>query len=322
MKYHSQLLFTFFWFLLPFSAMAQVSYTTKSFNHDLAPVKVSVSFFNFESFLFPITAGVMVDGNLKDKLFYNVQFRKGLIRNFFEPKDNLLTTQPESKGMVLEAGADLVFADKTKTGKIKVVTNSDFDGYTLEQKYFNATTDLRRTWAFGGGFMEYSRPKYISSDSSAYLIEDKNAKVEVIPGKKIHFNLHTFGFYGGLSKRKTMKAIVSSGTWHYRRYQEKKFYAHVLFGITSEGDFSYNNKTYPVYNTRQVPLGYRIGWKWDNMGAVTGFEFGKRPGTTLKKPAKTDEISRFFSDNPFINYTRLTFHFNLFNNDKNYHMKN
>lgn len=92
---------------------AQINYKTESLDHNLSPIKLSVSILNFENVITPITAGIVAEGHLKDKIFYNAQFRQGYIRNFTVTKENLLTSQKESKGTYFEAGLDLVLADKT-----------------------------------------------------------------------------------------------------------------------------------------------------------------------------------------------------------------
>jgi hypothetical protein len=86
-------------------------------------------------------------------------------------------------------------------------------------------------------------------------------------------------------------------------------------------DIIYNSKTYVIDNAKKMPVGYRVGWQWDQMGVVTGFEFGKMPGVYLDVPAKKDDLSTIFSNNAFLNFFRVTFHYNIYNADRNYHMK-
>lgn len=299
-------------------------YTTENKNHELAPVKISVSVLNFESILTPITAGVMVEGHFKDKLFYNVQFRQGYLRNFMIRPDHLITTQKESKGTVFETGVDWVFSDIIKPGKMKVVTSSS--SYTTgsttytNETYFIADCEVRKYWAISGGIMEYTRPKYINSDSSEYIISG-NKNIMAPEDKFTHFNQSTFAFYGGLVHRKIKKAIVNRDNWNYRRFYSTKFYAQVLVGTTTVQDIIYNNQTCKIDNAKQVPIGYRIGWQWDQMGVVTGFEFGKMPGVELDVPVKKSQIDKIFIHNPYFNYLRFTIHFNIYNGDKKYHMK-
>ncbi|MDQ6610517.1 MAG: hypothetical protein M3Y85_11930 [Bacteroidota bacterium] len=299
------------------SAMAQFEYKTQNYTHNLSPVKVSFSFLNMENFITPITAGILVEGQLNDKLFYNVQLRQGYVRNFLVSSGALLTTQKESKGTVFEAGIDWPFADVIKQGKVKVATSSSFDGSYVRERYFNAVCDVRSYWAVSGGVMEYTRPKYMNSDSAEYIISgSKNIKAT---GENFtHFNQTTFGAYGGIAHRKIRKAIVVSNGVSYRRFYSTKFYAQLLIGGTTVGDIIYNKQTYKIDNAKQMPIGYRLGWQWDQMGVVTGFEFGKMPGVNLDTPVKKDALSKIFVNNPFLNYARVTFHFNLWNSDKNY----
>ncbi|MDB5013276.1 MAG: hypothetical protein JWQ25_1478, partial [Daejeonella sp.] len=278
---------------------AQVEYKTENYLHDLAPLKVSVSFLNMEDILTPITAGVLVEGQLKDKLFYNVQFRKGYLRNFNIPARDLLTTKNENKGSVFEAGIDLPFSDVTKTGKVKVTTSTTFDGTYLGEKYFKANAEIRSYWALNGGITNYSRPKYLKTDDSEYLGAEAQSNTGN-ESKFIPFNIVTSGFYAGIVHRRIRKAIVATNGTRYRRFYSKKFYAQFLMGATKVNDFVYNDQTFKIGNAKQAPFGYRLGWQWDEMGVVTGFEFGKMPGVTYKTSAEKDELSKIFINNQFL----------------------
>jgi hypothetical protein len=301
-------------------ANAQQEYTTTNYTHDLAPVKVSIAVLAIENILTPITAGILVEGHLNDKLFYNLQLRQGYLRNFMIPKDKLITTQKESKGTVFEVGADWSFSEKMESGNVKVTTSSSFDGTYLREKSFKAKCEVRKYWAISGGAMVYARPKYINSDSSQYIISGSE-DIKAPQDQYTHFNQSTFGVYGGIAHRKIKKAIVKSDGWNYRVFYSTRFYAHLLVGSTTVGDIIYNGQTLPVDNAKQMPLGYRLGWQWDQMGVVSGIEFGKMPGVSLETPVEADELSKIFQNNPFLNFFRFTFHYSIFNGDKNYHMK-
>jgi len=306
--------------LLSVRAIAQREYTTTNYTHELSPLKVSLTVIGIEDILTPITSGLLVEGQLKDRFFYNVQLRQGYLRNFMIPKSNLVTTQKESRGTVFEAGMDWPFSDKIIPGKVKVTTDVSYDGNYLSEKYFKADCEVRRTWALSGGLLYYKRPEYVNSDSSFYIISGS----EDIKAPKDHytsFNQSTLGIYTGIVKRKIKKAVVNSYGRNYRVYYAKKFYAQALFGRTAVDDIIYNNLSYKIDNARQMPLGYRIGWQWDENGVVTGFEFGKMPGVELNTPVKQSELNKIFSHNPFFNYLRVTFAFTLFNGDSRYGMK-
>jgi len=307
--------------LLSVRAIAQREYTTTNYTHELSPLKVSLTVIGIEDVLTPITAGLLVEGQLKDKIFYNVQFRQGYLRNFMISKSNLITTQKESKGTVFEAGIDLPFSDKIKPGKVKVTTSLglSYDGNYLLEKYFKADCDVRKYWAFNGGILYYNRPEYINSDSAFYIISG-NENIKAPKDQFTHFNQSTFGFYAGIVNRKIKKALVKNGGVSYGVYYSTKFYAQALIGNTSIGDIVFNNQPYRIDNSVQMPLGYRIGWQWDQNGVVTGFEFGKMPGVKLETPVERSQLSKIFAHNPFLNYLRVTFHFTLFNGDKRYGM--
>lgn len=316
-----KLILLFFWSIPSLKVMAQINYTTENKTHELSPFKISLSFLNFEQLFTPITAGIMVEGKIKDKLFYNVQLRQGYIRNFLIPKDHLITKQKESKGTVFEAGADLIFWDQIKPGKVKVVVSSSYSGYnTTTETYFRADCDVRKYWAVSGGIMEYVRTKYLNSDSTEYIISG-DTRIKPTGENFSHFTQSTFAIYGGLVHRKIKKAIIRTDGWSYRRFYSTKFYIQMLVGATKAGDIIYKDQTYKIDNVRQMPLGYRIGWQWDQMGVVTGFEFGKMPGVNLETPTKGSQLDKIFIHNPFFNYIRLTFHFMIYGNDKNYRLK-
>ena len=196
-----------FTFLYCGMAVAQVNYKTTNKTHELAPVKISFSFLNMENILTPVTAGFLIEGQLMDKLHYTVHVRQGYIRNFLIPKTDIITTQRESKGTVIEAGADWVLSDITKSGKVKVITSSSNDGTYINEKYFRAVCEVRKYWAVSGGVISYTRPKYINSDSSEYIISG-NQSIKAPKDKFTHFNQGTMGFYAGIVHRKIKKAIV------------------------------------------------------------------------------------------------------------------
>lgn len=316
--------YTLIAFLLVFRNSIQsqtISYKTENFTHNLAPFKLSLSFLNFENIITPITAGIMVEGHVKDKIFYNAQFRQGYIRNFTIASDKLITTQAESNGTYFEAGVDLVFAEKIKKGKVKIVTSSSFNGSSTSEKYFKADCEVRRYFAFSGGVVQYIRPKYVNSDSSEYIISN-GADIKAPKDNFTHFNLSTSGLYIGIAKRKIKKVIIKADDgYNYRAFYSTKFYLHALVGTTSIDDIIINNQTFKIDNAIQNPIGYRMGWQWDQMGVTTGFEFGNMPGVNLETPVVKSEIDNLFKFNPLFNYIRLTFHFSIFNNDKNYLIK-
>ena len=298
-----------------------IEYKTQNNLHDLAPVKISLAVMSMETFLFPITFGGRVEGQILDKLHYQANYRQGVVRNFFIPKDEVLTTQKESKGLYIDASAELVFRDKTKPGRVKVITDNTYNSLYSTQSYFIADCDARRYWALSGGISEYARPKYYSRDSSEYIISDGQ---NLLPpeGKSYHSNISTTSIFAGLTFRKIRKSVVNSGGYNYRRYYAKRFYIQLVSGISTAGDIILNDKSFKIDNIKQDPLGYKIGWQWDEMGVVTGFEFGKQPGITMNIPSSQEAATDLLLNNPFLNYAKLTFHFDLWNSDKNYHQKN
>jgi len=295
----------------------QINYETVNKTHDLAPLKISLSFLNFENMLTPFTAGIAVDGHVKDKLFFNFQLRQGYIRNFLISKDKLLTTQNESKGTYIEAGVHFPFYNKTKKGKLHIVTSSNGSS----EQFFKADCEVRKYWALNAGVIEYIRPKYVNSDSSEYIVSN-NISYKAPDEHFLHFNQSSTILFAGFTHRKIKKALVKSEGTVYRRFYSTKFYIDALVGATKVQDFTLaGSPTMNIDNAKQAPLGYRIGWQWDQMGVITGFEFGKMPGVNLETPVEKGEIEKIFKSNPYLNFVRLTFHFSIFNNDKNYKLK-
>jgi hypothetical protein len=92
-------------------------------------------------------------------------------------------------------------------------------------------------------------------------------------------------------------------------------------GNTSAKDIEYDGMNLTIDNVKQSPWGYRIGWQWDQNGAVTNLEFGKMPNAVLVVPGEMSQLDKLFTNNPYFNYLRLTFQFNIFNGDKNYKQK-
>lgn len=320
MKFFTKLLLISILFSLYNSAQAQtVEYKTENYTQELAPLKISISPLSFENFISPITAGVMAEGYLKKKFFYNVQFRLGYVRNFTIDKEKLVTTQKESKGSFFEAGIDFPFYNKAKPSKLKVVTNTVNYGNSKHESYFKAVCEKRIFWSLSGGVMQYGRARYNNSETSNQFIAN-GVIVQPGVGNFTHYNQNTFAAFAGISKRRIKKAIINSNGTNYRRFYSTKFYAHILFGATSMGDVVIDAKVLAFTNAKQSTLGYRMGWQWDEMGVVTGFEFGKMPEIRLETPIVESEISQALNKNPF-NYVRFTFQFVIFNNDKNYKLK-
>lgn len=282
--------------------------------HDLSPFKISVSIYNFERLFVPMTAGVMVEGVLKDKLYYNVQVRKGYVRNFFIPFSDILTKQRESKGFVFEGGAEYYFSEKMKSGKVRITTGGGYN-YT---EYFNEYVDKRVLWGLGAGVHEYSFARYFGNDPAEFPISN-GVKMMPPDGKFYHTNQSTSGIYVGITHRKTKKGKVANGGYNYFYHYSTRFYIQGLFGLTASGPMLIDGKSYTVENMKQSSVGYRVGWQWDQMSAVTNFEFGKWPYAFAKtEVARTGKSP---VNSPYFNFVRLTFHFNVFQGDKTYHLK-
>jgi hypothetical protein len=299
------------WFISPAIAQYDQNYTIENKTDQISPFKISIAPFNFEQFFVPLTSGISFEGHIKNKVFYDIQYRMGFMRNFMVTEGEMATSQEESFGRLAEAGFYLVIRDKIKKGKLKIVYSSSYGA----DNYFNAACDYRKMWGLTFGAMLYNRATYISRDSSEYVISGTN-HIMAPDEKFIHFNQTTQAFYAGIVRRKLKKAVINSHGKNYKRYLSNKFYLHGLFGNTVADDIIFNNISYKIDNATQIPMGYRIGWQWDQKRTEVCFEFGKMPGVYLKTPYEKKDPDLYIKDNPYLNYARLVVSFNIINGDR------
>jgi hypothetical protein len=300
-------------------AAQTVSYKADNQTKKLAPVKVGLTL-AFASGN-QIMAGGLVQGNLMDRLFYHGEYRKGLVRGFSNAgmagTEDLLTTQSETKGGYMEAGAEWAIVDKMGEGKFKVVTDQSMN----MERSFRATVDMRKLVTVGGGIFSLSHAYYLGDDSANYFMSG-STMLRPTKDKILHSNINTAGFFAGVSLRKIKKAAVSSGGYRYRNFKATSWSFQVMSGASRMQDIVVGGKTYKIDNAKSAPLGYRILWRADRGPTSTCVELGKMPHIAFSNDNPPD-LSMFGTEgiSTFVNYFRLSFNFILYGNDRKYGLK-
>ncbi|MBI1221231.1 MAG: hypothetical protein GC180_01400 [Bacteroidetes bacterium] len=285
---------------LSMATAQQINYRAESFNDKLSPFKMSLVVAGYR-YVFTPTVGGMAEGVVGNRLGYHALYLQAPI-SLFRP-DQVLNDPVDKRKLdhYFEAGADLILASWSKpgSGTIKIITGSD-GSYT---HFFNARVDIRKTFGIRGGAMQYNY-------ESLYMRQDLNPNLATTDIKAFR-NYTMIGGYAGLCFRKFKKArITTDGTIYYRNYQ-RIFYMDVMTAGGSAPAIHLNGVSYKP-NTQVDNLGYRMGFKWDQMGSTTIWEFGKQPG-----PMSPQEPSY----HKYFNYMTLGFAFNLFGGDKRYGMR-
>lgn len=305
-------------YCLPVHAQ-MVNYKANNQTKHLAPVKVGATL-AFSSGN-QISAGGIVQGCLVNKLFYGVEYRKGLNRGFsnagFAGKAELQSTQTELKGKYMEVGAEWALLEDMSEGKVKVVTSSDMN----TERSFRATVDMRKVLSVGGGFFNLGHNYYMDLDSAHYF-QSGSKKLQPSKDMILHSYVNTTGFFAGVSFRKIKKAAVSSDGYRYRRYMATTWSLQLLSGVSKMQDIAVGGVTYPIDNAKSAPLGYRIIWRADRGPTSTCVELGKLPHIAFSNDNAPD-LSMFGPEgiSGIVNNFRLSFNFILFGNDRRYGLK-
>jgi hypothetical protein len=287
-----------------------ITYTVDNYTDKLSPIKPSLTLMTLEG-LIP-QYGFTIEGAIGKRLGYNTVFRRDYVRNFFTSEDEIGNIDVERKSNYFEAGIDFFLTNKIKEGSspLKIVTSSSSYGSYSYTRYFTAYVDKRTQFGLHGGVYYFNKGIYTkqTTDDNYFTFTAKNTTT--LPDDRNYIvNTNNTAVFAGLIFKKVRKATVHSDGWKYYRHYGRRIYLDALIGGASLKDVVANGETYKVEAVNSSPIGYRIGFEWDQMGVVTGFEFGMRPGP------QTGII-------PGFNYFNLNFSFNIFNGDKRYAMRN
>lgn len=296
-----------------------VSYNVDNKTNKLAPVKVglAISFASGNQ----IMAGGMVQGCLANKLFYNAEYRVGLVRGFSNAgiagEEELQTTQSETKGSYMEAGAEWTIRDKMSKSKMRISTGSTGN----IERFFYAECDMRKLITVGGGVFSISHAYYLGDDSAHYFTSGSN-KLQPATDKIFHSNISTMGAFGGVSLRKIRKGVVTSGGYRYRTVKITSWSFQALIGGSKMQDLVIGGNTYPINNAKSAPIGYRIIWRAERGRTSTTAELGMMPHVTFDNNNNPD-MSMFGPEgiSSPINYFKLGFNFILYGNERSYGLK-
>lgn len=306
--------------LLANSTTAQmVNYKADNQTKKLSPVKVAATL-SFASGN-QISAGGILQGNLVDKLFYHAEYRKGLVRGFSNAgvagKDELTTTQKETKGGYMEIGAEWAIVDDMGSGTFKIVTDQSMS----MERYFRAAVDMRKLVTVGGGIFSLSHAYYLGDDTAHYFMSGAT-KLQPPKDKILHSAVNTTGFFAGISLRKIKKAAVSSGGYRYRNFKATSWSFQLMSGASKMQDLEIATKTYPITNAKSAPIGYRIMWRSDRGRTSTCAELGKMPHIKFDN-GNAPDMSMFGTEgiSTVVNYFRLGFNVILYGNDRRYALK-
>jgi hypothetical protein len=288
----------------------KVSYTTVDYTDKLSPFKLSLTLLGLDA-MAP-QAGATVEGVIGKRIGYNVCYRRNLSKYAFITNKNYVLNKTDVKfSNYIEGGIDYFLFDKIKdNGSVNVTTSEWVNGNTSYTKSFKAIVKKRKQKGIHLGLINYNRMFFTSSDT----LEVGNIEFTNDNGKKLKPQRATYGtnsinnvLYAGFVFKRVIKSTVSSEGWRYYKHFSRRFYVDVLFGSTTFNNIEVNGVSYTATSSKINPLGYRLGFEWDGMGCVVGFEFGMRPGVQYVMP--------------YYNYFNLNFSFNIINGDKRYAMK-
>jgi len=296
-----------------------INYKADNKTNMLSPVKIgaAISFASGNQML----AGGFVNGCLVNKLFYNAEYRVGLVRGFsnagIAAQEDLLTTQPETKGHYMELGAEWAVRDKLGQGRMRIVTGSN----AAFEHFFFANCDMRKLITVGGGVFSIGRAYYLGNDSGQYFTSGA-AILQPSTNKIFHANIATMGAFGGISFRKIRKAAISSGGYRYRAAKITSWSFQALMGSSKMQDIVIGTNTYAINNAKSSPLGYRIIWRAERGITSTTAEIGMMPHITFDN-ANNPDMSMFGTQgiSSPINYFKLGFNIILFGNERAYALK-
>lgn len=273
-----------------------VEYKAKDFTHKLSPFKLSVT----GAFNIGINVGILAQGQV-GKIGYTAIAQRAISPHLFLTKDNVANPDNVKAIRYLEGGIDYFFSDKTKDGggKVKIDVSSS--------TYFHAVCDKRKLTGLHGGLIHYNQT-VAASNTSDGLYTFKTLSGNAPTSQTVYyFNTNSNYLFAGIVFKKVIKTTVSSDGWKYFRHMGRRIYMDALIGGSSYEKIPVGSSVYSLGSTQTSPVGYRLGFEWDQMGTVTTFEIGQRP-------------QRYALGLPGFNYMMLSFSFNIYHGDKTYAM--
>lgn len=304
------LLIVFALFISIWGNAQTVTYSVDNYTEELSPFKPSLTLLALDG-LKP-QFGFTIEGAIGKRLGYNTAFRHDYFKNLFTPKDNLANPDDKKAGNYFEASVDFFLTNKIKEGSspLRVVTSSANYGNYSYTRYFTAYVDKRTQFGLHGGFYYFNKSVFTgTTEDPVFKLTDAKTGTPAPTSTNYTINSNNPEVFVGLVFKKIRKATIHSDGWKYYRHYGRRIYMDALFGASSYRDVVTNGNTYEVSALKSSPIGYRLGFEWDQMGVVTGFELGYRPGVN-------------YTAIPGFNYWNLNFSYNLFNGDKRYAMRN
>jgi hypothetical protein len=283
-----------------------ISYNSNNRTEKLSPFKLSATVGGDN--ILPQYGG-MLEGVIANRIYYDVIFRRDMIRNYLIDKDELRTTNPEVKTNYFEGGIEIFLKRKVNYDgtRLKIVTSQEQYDDVISTNYFMAPADQRNIFSLRGGAYYYNRNFYSRDKNGRYLVSG-NDTLNPSGSDVYHTNTLNAGLYAGLSWRTIVKTKITALRFYWLRYSSVKYFADFMYGKTSTDVILLNNISYDPENTPKSPWGWRFGIVSENQGTSTMLEFGMRP--TVHNKYK------------YFNYFLLSFSFNIIGNDKNYKLKN
>jgi hypothetical protein len=279
-----------------------VNYTVKDFTDKLSPCKLSLT----TAFNVGLEAGILAQGAV-GRLGYTAMYQQAFSKNMFLAKENVVNPENASPVRYIEAGLDFFFSDRLRENRARVKV--DYSSTSYSSKYFMARCHKRKLTGLHGGLIRYRQTVSASDDANAeglYNFETRQG-VQPVQNQVYYFSTSSNYLFAGLVFKKVIKCTVNSGGWNYYRHYGRRIYLDALIGGTSFQPVQSGGNEYALATRQPSPLGYRVGFEWDQMGVVTRIEIGQRP-------------QRYAIALPGYNYFMLGFSFNFFKGDKTYAM--
>lgn len=292
--------------ILAYSANAQtVSYNRVNKTENLSPFKLSAVVGGDN--LLPQFGGTL-EGVVANRFYYNLLYRRDMIRPWLIKENDILTTNPERLGNHFEGGIEIYLKRKISYDgtQIKIITSQQRYEDVISTKYFYADVDERRMFSLRAGAYLNNRDFFARDKNKRFLVA-KNDTLTPPTGGAYLASTNNTGVYAGLAWRILHKARIKALGYTTYHYSSVKYYADFMYGQTSTDLTELNGAVYDPEETPKSPWGWRAGVQTETNGLLTSLEFGMRPTV----------LNRY----QYFNYFLLTFSFNLIGGDGRYKMR-